>query len=231
MCGRYALFGPHSRLAEQFGAKVDQLVLNFPPRYNAAPMQQLPVIRQRANGERVAQLLRWGLVPAWAKDESIATRFINLRCDTLAERAGFRNAYKSRRCIVPASGFYEWKSSAGGKKPYFIRPADDTLFGFAGLWERWRKPNGDVVDTFAIVTTDANDAIRPLHDRMPLIVPKADYELWFDRETHPELLRALLVPYESAHIRLHPVTTRVGNVRNEGPDLVEPIEDIDPPSL
>lgn len=160
MCGRYALYGPTSRLREQFGAIIDELPPDFGPRYNAAPMQMLPVIRQRPDGKRVVHLLRWGLIPSWSKDESIATRLINARGETLAEKPSFRSAYKARRCIVPANGFYEWKGTAEGKQPYYIKPANDALLGFAGLWERWTQPRGETVDTFVVVTTEANDAMR-----------------------------------------------------------------------
>ncbi|KON80643.1 SOS response-associated peptidase [Azoarcus sp. PA01] len=224
MCGRYALYDAISRLHEQFGCGIDPLVRDFPPRYNAAPTQRLPVIRQLASGERVAHLLRWGLIPSWAKDETIGTRLINARGETLAEKASFRNAFKSRRCLVPASGFYEWQKVAGGKQPYFIRPANDRLFAFAGLWERWRKPDGETLDTYVIITTDANDAMGEVHERMPVIVPEEDYDLWLSKDTHPELVRRLLVPYDSALMQMHPVTKRVGNVRNEGPELVAPLE-------
>lgn len=230
MCGRYALYGPVSGLRDQFGAELGQEVLDFKPRYNAAPLQWLPVIRQRSTGEQVAQMLRWGLIPSWAKDESIGSKLINARCETLSEKASFRSAYKTRRCIIPASGFYEWKPVPGGKQPYFIRPADESLFALAGLWERWNKPDGEVLDTFTVITTDANDEMKKLHDRMPVIVPAEDYALWLSRETHPELVHRLLVPYDSARIRVHPVSKRVGNVRNEGSDLVEEQRETDAPS-
>lgn len=224
MCGRYALYGPVSRLHEQFSADIDDLPLDWGPRYNAAPMQMLPVIRQRPTGERVAHLLRWGLVPSWSKDESIATKLINARGETLAEKPSFRGAFKSRRCIIPASGFYEWRQLAGGKQPYFIKPANDELFGFAGLWERWSKPDGEPLDTFSVITTDANDAMRPLHERMPVILQPDDCALWLSKATEPDLARQLVAPCSDSMLRIYPVSKAVGNVRNEGPSLVEPAE-------
>lgn len=224
MCGRYALYGPTSRLREQFGATIDELPPDFGPRYNAAPMQMLPVIRQRPDGKRVVHLLRWGLIPSWSKDESIATRLINARGETLAEKPSFRSAYKARRCIVPANGFYEWKGTADAKQPYYIQPANDVLLGFAGLWERWTQPSGEAVDTFVVVTTEANDAMRQLHGRMPVILQPTDYELWLTKSTAPETVRQLIVPSPSDGLRMHPVSKAVGNVRNEGPELIAAAE-------
>ncbi|NMF96171.1 SOS response-associated peptidase [Aromatoleum toluolicum] len=225
MCGRYALYGPVSRVREQFAAELDQEVLDFKARYNAAPQQLLPVVRQRPTGERIVHLLRWGLIPSWSKDADIASKLINARSETVGQKPSFRAAYKSRRCLVPASGFYEWKPATGGgrKQPFFIHPADDTLFAFAGLWERWARPDGEALDTFTILTTDANDVMRELHDRMPVIVPPADYGLWLSKETPPELLHRLLAPCAPDQIRMHAVSPLVGNVRNEDADLVTPL--------
>lgn len=222
MCGRYALYGPTSRLRAQFQADIDEL--DFAPRYNAAPLQMLPVIRQRPGGERVAHLLRWGLIPSWSKDPAIASKLINARGETLAEKPSFRSAFKSRRCVIPASGFYEWKSIAGGKQPYFIRPANDEFFGFAGLWERWTPTDGEPLDTFTIITTDANDSLRPLHDRMPVILGVDDYGPWLAKETHPDFVRQLVAPRDANAITMYPVSPKVGNVRNDTPELIEPLE-------
>ena len=173
MCGRYALYGPVSRLREAFDAVPEGF--EFEPRWNAAPMQWLPVVRQRSNGERVIHRLRWGLVPSWAKDATIATRLINARGESVAEKPSFRAAFRRRRCIVPANGFYEWQQlsdqQGGGKQPFYIHPVEGEFFALAGLWERWTRPaDGEELDTFTIVTTEANAAMRPLHDRMPVIL-------------------------------------------------------------
>lgn len=228
MCGRYALYGPISRLSERFAASIDALPADFGPRYNAAPMQMLPVVRQRPGGERVAHLLRWGLLPGWAKDPSIAARLINARAETLAEKPAFRATYRARRCIVPASGFYEWKAIPGGKQPYYIQPANDELFGFAGLWERWTSPEGTRVDTFTVITTAANATMQALHERMPVILQPADYGPWLSRDTAPERLGQLLALCPDGMLSMHPVSKAVGNVRNEGARLIEP-ESIPPP--
>lgn len=146
MCGRYALYGPVSRIREQFDAKVDEL--EFEARYNAAPSQWLPVIRQRSDGERVVHLLRWGLVPSWAKDEAIGNRLFNAGAETVADKPSFGAAYRKRRCIVPVNGFYEWKAVDGGRDPYYIHATDEQLLGLAGLWEHWHRPDdGARIDT------------------------------------------------------------------------------------
>lgn len=221
MCGRYALYGPISRIREQFDAKVDEL--EFEARYNAAPTQWLPVIRQRPDGERVVHLLRWGLVPSWAKDESIGNRLINARAETVADKPSFRAAYRKRRCIVPVNGFYEWKALSRGKRPYYIHAVDDVLLGLAGLWEHWSRPDdGARIDTFAILTTDANAVMQPLHDRMPVILAPDAYAAWLDPESDPDALQARLTSCANDALALHPVTKSVGNVRNEGAELIEP---------
>ena len=146
MCGRYALYDPASRLQDDFGARIEGF--EFKPRYNAAPMQWLPVIRQRPDGERVIHALRWGLLPGWAKDEAMATRLINARGETVAEKPAFHAAMRRRRCIVPMNGFYEWQTRPTGKQPYFISPVDDIFIGVAGLWDRWVRPaDGEEIDT------------------------------------------------------------------------------------
>lgn len=221
MCGRYALYGPISRIREQFDAKVDEI--EFEARYNAAPTQWLPVIRQRPDGERVVHLLPWGLVPSWAKDESIGNRLINARAETVAEKPAFRAAYRKRRCIVPANGFYEWKALTRGKQPYYIHAADDALLGLAGLWEHWSRPgDGERIDTFTILTTDANTIMQPLHDRMPVILAPDAYATWLDPESDPDALQVWLTSCADGGLALHPVTKSVGNVMNEGAELIEP---------
>lgn len=220
MCGRYALYGPVSRIREQFDAKVDEL--EFEARYNAAPSQWLPVIRQRSDGERVVHLLRWGLVPSWAKDEAIGNRLFNARAETVADKPSFRAAYRKRRCIVPVNGFYEWKAVAGGKEPYYIHATDEQLLGLAGLWEHWDRPDdGARIDTFTILTTDANALMKPLHARMPVILAPDTYAPWLDPEGDLVALKARLSPYADDVLALHPVGKAVGNVRNEGAGLID----------
>ena len=219
MCGRYAQFTPPEAIAEIFGATLDSADIG--PRYNAAPLQWLPVIRQRPSGERVVQTLRWGLLPSWAKDETIANRLINARAETLAEKPAFRAALRKRRCIVPADGFYEWAKRPDGKQPYYIHAADGGLLAFAGLWERWTRPDdGEIIDSFTIVTTAANDRLRTLHDRMPVILPPYAVTRWLDPASTLETARDLLGPCPDEVLALHPVTRAVGNVRNEGSELI-----------
>lgn len=221
MCGRYALYGPVSRLREMFEAEIEGF--DFAPRYNAAPMQWLPVVRQRPGGERVVQALRWGLIPAWAKDEAIATRLINARGETVADKPSFRSAFRRRRCIVPMNGFYEWQSVPGGKQPHYIHAVNDTLIGVAGLWERWTRPSdGESLDTFTVITTDANDALRPLHDRMPVILPPEAFGTWLDTGVPAQDVVSLIRPASGGLLQFHAVSTAVGNVRHESPDLIMP---------
>ena len=219
MCGRFALYAPHSRIHDVFDADVG--VLEFAPRYNIAPMQVAPVIRQRPSGERVVHLLRWGLIPSWSKDGSIATKLINARGETVAEKPSFRAAYKSRRCVVPASAFYEWQKIPAGKQPYLIHPVGDELFGFAGLWERWTRADGETRDTFTVITTNANEAMRPVHDRMPVILADKDLAVWMAKDSEPGLLRSLLRPCPSERIGMYPVSTAVGKVANDSATLIE----------
>ena len=220
MCGRFALYAPHSKIHEFFDADVG--ALEFAPRYNIAPMQVAPIIRQRPSGERVVHLLRWGLIPSWSKDESIATKLINARGETVAEKPSFRAAYKSRRCVVPASAFYEWQKTQGGKQPYLIHPVGGELFGFAGLWERWTRQDAEPLDTFTVITTDANETMRPVHDRMPVILAQEDFAVWMAKDSEPGLLQSLLRPCPSERIRMHPVSTTVGNVANDSAALITP---------
>ncbi|KAI5912139.1 SOS response-associated peptidase [Thauera sp. 2A1] len=222
MCGRYALYGPVSRLRERFEADPEDF--EFEPRYNAAPMQWLPVVRQRPSGERVIHLLRWGLVPSWAKDEAIATKLINARGESVAEKPSFRAAFRRRRCIVPANGFYEWQQIAGEKQPFYIHPVEGEFFGLAGLWERWTRPaDGEELDTFTIVTTEANAAMRPLHDRMPVILAPGDYAAWLSGATPADQVQGLMRPCPEAGLAAYPVSRAVGSVRNDSPTLIQAI--------
>lgn len=166
----------------------------------------------------MAHFLRWGLVPSWAKDPTVATRLINARSETLAEKPAFRSAYKRRRCIIPASGFYEWKTEGKDKQPYYIHPAGpgSEPFGLAGLWERWASPEGEPLDTFTIITTEANSAMAEIHERMPAILAPEDFGLWLSREVKLDLARELLVSCPNELLEMLPVGKAVGNVRNGG---------------
>jgi putative SOS response-associated peptidase YedK len=220
MCGRYALYGPTSRLQEYFEATIEGF--DFKPRYNTAPMQWLPVIRQRPDGARVIHALRWGLLPGWAKDEAMATRLINARGETVAEKPAFRAAMGRRRCIVPMNGFYEWQARRAGKQPHFIRPVDDELLGVAGLWERWVRPaDGEVLDTYTIVTIEANLVMAPLHDRMPVILPTEAQASWLNNRIPVAEVIEWVRQAEEGLLRHYPAGKQVGSVRNDGPELIE----------
>jgi putative SOS response-associated peptidase YedK len=222
MCGRYAIFGPVSRASrheiEFLGCR-----LAFEPRYNAAPRQALPVLRAGAGGRELA-LLVWGLVPSWAADPAIGARLINARAETVAERPAFRSAFRRRRCLVPMSGFYEWKRAGGRRLPYFVRLAGRELFAAAGLYDYWPGGGGrQPIESYAILTTEANERMRPIHDRMPVILPESAYGAWLDPENSDVAsLKALLRPYPAEETVLYPVGPRVNDVRNEGPELIEP---------
>lgn len=218
MCGRYALYGPKSRLSERFGVDFD--VVDFAPRYNLAPMQFAPVIREH-EGARQVSLLRWGLLPSWAKDETLATKLFNARSETAAEKPSFRSAMKARRCLIPADGFYEWAKTDSGKQPYYIHLASNEPMAMAGLWEHWRAPDDETLETFTILTTDANERIRPLHERMPVILPFETWGLWLNAARTPAQLHPLMAPLPSGMLALHPVGKAVGNARIDRPDLIE----------
>ena len=216
MCGRYALTSPPDVIAERFGLA---WAPDITPHYNIAPAQMIPVVRNAEEGRELA-MLKWGLIPSWAKDASIGTRLINARGATLGDKPAFRDAYRHRHCLVPADAFYEWKQISGRKQPYCIRMRDQTVFGMAGLWERWKDPDGQVVETCTIVTVDANALVGELHDRMPLILAPGDYDAWLSTETK-EVALPRAVPVED--MLYYPVSPMVGNVRNDVPACLIPI--------
>lgn len=216
MCGRYRLAASVERLIEVFGLFPDGIP-TLPPRYNIAPTQSCPVVVGPA-GERVLRMMRWGLLPAWAKDPKEGARMINARAETVAARPAFRAAFRSRRCLVPADGWYEWKALGPKRKqPYRFHRADDGVFAFAGLWERWRPPDGgEAVETFTLLTTDANARVREVHDRMPVTLSAPDQDLWTDPEASPAALAALLRPAPDDAFVATPADPRLGNVAFPG---------------
>ncbi|WP_415258247.1 SOS response-associated peptidase [Thauera phenylacetica] len=218
MCGRYALYGPQSRLREQFGVEPT----HFEERYNIAPSQDAPIVRCGADGAREIIPARWGLLPSWVKDPGKLAQPINAKVETAGEKPMFRHAFKRARVLVPASGFYEWVPVAGYKQPYFIRPVGgEALFGFGGLLEHWDGPEGTVL-TFAILTTAANELMRPIHDRMPVIVRPEDYAGWLDPGvTDAHLVRELAGQYRPKGMEAYPVARAVGSPRAQGGSLVE----------
>jgi putative SOS response-associated peptidase YedK len=234
MCGRFLLTTPVEALREAFGF-VEQP--NLAPRYNIAPTQDVPVIRQRRQpaGERTLQLLRWGLVPSWAASLAGGAKMINARAETITVKPAFRDAFARRRCLVPADGFYEWRPGDVTKQPYLIAARDGAPLAFAGLWERWSLPEADeidaagkrsegkrpYVDSFTIVTTDANAYLTPLHHRMPVILGPAERTAWLDPAARPAELLRLLRPAPDDLLHYVPVDRRVNNVRNDDAALLE----------
>lgn len=213
MCGRYALSSPIESLEAQFEAEAQALLQ---PRYNIAPTTPVPVVRNGAAG-RVIVLQQWGLIPAWSKDPSMGARMANARAETVADKPSFRAPFKRSRCIVPADAFYEWRAGTP-KQPFAIRAAGGGLLAFAGLWDRWEGPSG-ALETCTIITTSANGAMAPIHDRMPVILAREDYGRWLD-----EGGAALLRPCPESWLEVRPVGPRVGNVRNDDPSLLEPLD-------
>jgi len=216
MCGRYALTSPPAVIAERFGLA---WAPDVPPHYNIAPGQTIPVVREMEQGRELT-FLKWGLIPSWAKDATIGMKLINARGETLADKPAFRSAYRQRRCLVPADAFYEWKTVAGRKRPYCIRLRDEGPFGMAGLWEHWKDPNGQTVESCTIVTVDANALIAELHDRMPLIVAPGDYDAWLTAES-----KELPPAVPAQEMRTYPVSLLVSNARNDVPACLDPIDE------
>ncbi|MFS8037001.1 SOS response-associated peptidase [Xanthobacter sp. AM11] len=223
MCGRFVQHRTPVAYAEHFGVDAAQAPLpNAPPRFNAAPTQDLMVVRRHPEtGVRHLSLLRWGLVPSFSRDASGGARMINARAETVAEKPAFRAAWRARRrCIVPADGFYEWHAGPHGRQPFFIRAADGAPLAFAGVWDGWRDPaTGHWLRTFTILTCAADSLLRPLHDRMPVILAPGDMADFLAEEDP----RALLRPFPGDGLRLWPVSPRVNAVRNEGEDLTRPL--------
>jgi putative SOS response-associated peptidase YedK len=217
MCGRFAQRSDPKRLAKEF--KIAE-VPDVEARYNIAPTQDILSIR-RAEDDREAVFLKWGLVPSWAKDVSIGAKLINARSETVTEKPSFREAFKKRRCIIPADGFYEWQRTEERKQPFFFQMRDERPFGFAGLWESWQGVGGEAIESCTILTTEANDVLRPVHDRMPVILHSNDYELWFDEDVRKqELLKDLLRPYPSSEMMGYPVSMAINNPGNQGATLI-----------
>jgi len=221
MCGRYVLYGPQSRYQAYFDAKYWP---EFADRYNIAPTSVVPVIRQSPEGERVVDLLKWGLIPHWAKDASIGLKLVNARAESLAEKPAYRDAFKRRRCIVPASGFYEWKAEAKGKQPYYVRLKSGEPMALAGLWESWRDPDGEVVRTFCIITTEANALMAQIHDRMPVLLQPEAFARWLDPEVPGTDLRELLAPRSAELLEALVVSKAVSRASNDGAELIERVE-------
>jgi putative SOS response-associated peptidase YedK len=222
MCGRYTLSAKGDEVALLFDL---QEIPQLPLRYNIAPTQETAVVRvERPGAPRKLDLLRWGLIPYWAKEAGIGNRMINARSESVAEKPAYRWSFRRKRCLIPTSGFYEWKKEGKAKQPYMIRRKDAKPFALAGLWDRWQDPERGPLDTFTILTTDANELIRPLHDRMPVILAPADFDLWLDPAVEDrERLEPLLAPFESGQMETYPVSRAVNSPANDLAACIEPL--------
>lgn len=220
MCGRFAFFSPHEAMVRLFGLPPGTAVVE--PRWNIAPTQYVPTVRVDHDGVRRLALLHWGLIPGWAKERAIGARMINARAETIAEKPSFRTAWRRRRCLVLASGYYEWQAMPAGKQPYFIRRSDGDPFAMAGLWESWIETAGDPpLESCTIITTEAAPPLDRIHHRVPVMLPASAYAAWLEpRDPDMAALQALLAPPEAGALIAAPVSRRVNNARNEGPDLV-----------
>lgn len=222
MCGRYTLTMTPEELKRLFRYIETP---NFPPRYNIAPTQPIAIVR-RERGERHFQLVRWGLIPGWVKDPASFTLLINARAETAAEKPAFRGAMRHKRCLVPASGFYEWRRVGTTKQPFYIRPRDGGAIGFAGLCEDYMAPDGSEISTAAILTTAANRLMAPIHDRMPVILAEKDWDAWLDTSGNDARhVTGLLKPAPDGLLEAIPVSTRVNAVRNDDEAVIAPVSE------
>jgi putative SOS response-associated peptidase YedK len=224
MCGRYRLSRRKQLVEEYFDSASDEP--EWTPRYNIAPTQPVPVIRQNAKEpRRELSLMRWGLIPSWAKDPSVAAQMINARSETAATKPAFRDPLTSRRCLIPADGFYEWVRSGKAKQPYCFEVNDGELFAFAGLWDRWKDPSGQWVKSCSILTTTPNAVTSAVHDRMPVILDRVDYDLWLDPGMkNVDVVSETLKPCAARMMRCYPVSTRVNYVANNDAECSKPVE-------
>ena len=222
MCGRYRLSRSKELLAEHFNVEPDD---DWEPRYNIAPTQNVPVIRQRPDEpKRLGSQMRWGLIPAWAKDASIGFKMINARAETVAIKPAYRDVLRKRRCLIPADGFYEWVKDGKAKTPLCFTMADNSVFAFAGIWDSWRSPEGQTIESCSIITTTPNALLADIHDRMPVILTGDAYDPWLD----PGFQKAgaicdLLKPFDQALMRRYEVSSRVNLVKNDDPACAESV--------
>ena len=221
MCGRYSLIASIAELGERFG--FDGADVAYSPSYNVAPTQGVLTVVAESEARRAVRM-RWGLIPSWARKASIGSRMINARAETVAEKPSFRTALRRRRCLVLADGFYEWRRTSAGKRPLRITMASGEPFAFAGLWDTWRDPQDKTVTSCTIITTGANDLLRPIHDRMPVILHREQEDLWLDHDVRePDVLREVLIPYNPGAMKAYEVSTLVNSPANDGPELSVPM--------
>jgi putative SOS response-associated peptidase YedK len=225
MCGHARLSSDVSEIRLVFRIPPERLLPNFPPSWNVAPTDSLPVVRYDAKaGQRSLDMLRWGLIPYWAKDIKVGFANINAKAEGIESKPAFGKAFERRRCLVPFDNFYEWKKTGTGKQPYAIALADRGIMALAGLWENWHSPAGEWVRSFAIITTQPNELCAELHDRMPVVMRPEVWPAWLGEEpTSMQDLKAMLAPCPSDQMISWPVSARVGNVKNNDPSLIEPI--------
>ncbi len=220
MCSRYSLTSPPEAVRQLFGYSQE---IAFPPRYNVAPTQPVMIVRNALNGSREPVLVRWGLIPSWVKDPGDFTTLINARGETAAAKPSFRAALRHKRCLVPATGFYEWTGKPGSKQPHHIYRRDGQIIAFGGLWEHWMGPDGSEIETMAILTTAANRDMTGLHDRMPLILEPDQFEAWLDCSSgSAKDIAKMIEPGPEGRLQATPVSKRLNNSRNEGPELLRP---------
>lgn len=220
MCGRYTQRKPGKPIARYYG--LDDNGLEIVPRFNIAPTQRVIAVINGQEGLALTQL-KWGLIPAWAKEASIGSKLINARAETLAEKPSFRNALKQRRCLIPADGWYEWRAEGKAKQPYFFHRRDDGLFSFAGLWEQWRTPEGETLATCTIITTEPNELAAQYHTRMPAILKRTDERFWLDADSRAPDLVQLLQPCPSDELEVYAVSRAVNAAGKDEPSFVEPM--------
>jgi putative SOS response-associated peptidase YedK len=218
MCGRYS-FVPTESIAARFD--IQQAQLNLLPRYNVAPSQSMPVVVRNSPNRMVE--MQWGLIPSWSKEPRAQFSTINARAETITKSPVFRGPFKSRRCLVPASGFYEWRQTGQGKQPYCIRLKEEELFAFAGLYDVWRDAEGNELSSYTIITTTPNDLVAPIHNRMPVILQQEDEQAWLDKEADSARLLALLVAYPADKMQAYPVSRAVNSPANEGAELLQSV--------
>ncbi len=218
MCGRYSLV-PTESIAARFDIQQEQLTLL--PRYNVAPSQSMPVVVRNSPNRLVE--MQWGLIPSWSKEPRAQFSTINARAETVTKSPVFRGPFKSRRCLVPASGFYEWQRTDQGKQPFCIRLKGGELFAFAGLYDVWHDAEGNELYSYTVITTAPNDLVAPIHNRMPVILRQEDEPAWLDKEANPARLLSLLVGYPAEKMEAYPVSRAVNNPANEGAELMQPV--------
>lgn len=213
MCGRFTLRAPTSRIADFFGVTIHD---TWQPRFNIAPTQWIPAIRCEGSSRQLVNL-HWGLIPSWAREQRLGASMINARAETVAEKPAFRTAFRRKRCLIPADGFYEWQRvDAKTKIPHLFEMKDESPFAFAGLWDRWHSPDGRTIESCAIITTEANSLVADVHDRMPVILKASFFDGWLNAELHDvDQLMPMLAPFPASKMKATQVSTRINNARND----------------